>query len=262
MILRGNVFSNTLEMDTGIAVLIPNSFKENNKYQVAYLLHGLCGNNGTWLDYSMLPVYASEYNTIFVMPEVARSFYTDMKYGQKFFTYITEELPKICKSVFNISSKREDTAIIGASMGGHGALKCALSKPDQYAYCCAFSSPCLFLKEGLDNQRLYGHTEEFRAMYGERVINDFEAIFGEQLEWSPNNEILELAKNVSKQELRPRIYTACGTEDLFRADNQRFSEEIKNLNLECLYEEWAGNHSFYFFDEALKKALEFIYKGK
>jgi S-formylglutathione hydrolase FrmB len=125
MILRGNVFSKILEMDTGITIVTPNDFKMDGTYKVVYLLHGACGNNGTWADYSMLPVYANHGKTIYVLPEVARSFYTDMKYGFKYFSYITEELPNICKTVFNISADREDTAIIGGSMGGYGALNCA-----------------------------------------------------------------------------------------------------------------------------------------
>ncbi|MCT4605632.1 MAG: esterase family protein [Marinisporobacter sp.] len=256
MILRGNVFSKILEMETGITVVIPNTFKEGNLYQVAYVLHGLCGNNGNWTDNSMLPVYANEYNTIFVMPEVARSFYTDMKYGQKFFSYITEELPQICKSVFHISAKREDTAIIGGSMGGYGALKCALSKPEQYGYCCAFASACLFLKEGLESQDV----KKFKDVYGERLFNDFQSAFGENLECKFSDDLLSLAKNIHDEPIKPKIYSACGTEDFLREENKRFNEEMKKLNFQFTYEEWTGNHNFYFFDEALKRGLEFLYK--
>jgi S-formylglutathione hydrolase FrmB len=180
--------------------------------------------------------------------------------GIKFVRYITEELPQICKSVFNISSKREDTAIIGGSMGGYGALKCALSKPEQYGYCCAFSCPCLFLKEGLDNQRASGDTEEFKAMYGQQLINDFKAAFGENLEWNSSNEILALAKDICKKEIKPKIYAACGTEDYLLQDNKKFNEEMKKLDFEFTYEELPGSHSFYFFNEALKRSLELLYK--
>ena len=41
------------------------------------------------------------------------------------FTYITEELPKFVESLFPISGKK---SILGHSMGGHGALICALKK--------------------------------------------------------------------------------------------------------------------------------------
>ncbi|MBM7836264.1 alpha/beta hydrolase [Clostridium sardiniense] len=261
MILRGNVFSKILEMDTGITVIVPNGFKESNKYKVAYVLHGLCGDNGSWADNTMLPVYANNYNTIFIMLEVARSFYTDMKYGQRFFSYITEELPEICKRVFKISHKREDTAIIGGSMGGYGALKCALSKPEEYGYCCAFSSACLFLKDDLDRQRKNDKTEELKAMYGEQLITDFLSAFGQELECNPQNEILELAKSVSVQEIKPKIYLACGTEDYLRDYNIRFRNEIEKINLNFTYEEWEGVHDWYFFNEALKKALQFCFEN-
>lgn len=259
MILRGNVFSKILGIDTGITVIIPNKFKVTNKYKVAYVLHGLGGNNGNWADNSMLPVYANDYNTVFIMPEVVRSLYSDMKYGQKYFTYITEELPEICQSVFNISSKREDTAIIGGSMGGYGALKGGLSKPNQYGYICAFASACLFLKENLDNQRINGDTEEFKAMYGEQLPNDFKSIFGEELEWDSSCEILELAKKINNQAIKPKIYMCCGEEDPFKMDNRKLKDEIDKLDYEIIYEEINGNHDFYFFDEALKKSLDMLY---
>lgn len=204
-----------------------------------------------------MPVYANDYNT----PEVGRSFYTDMKYGQKFFTYIVDELPLICKSVFNISSKRKDTAIIGVSMGGYGALKCAYSKPKQYGHVCAFSPPCLFLKGGLAYQRDYGDTDEFRSMYGERLINDFEAIFGQNLEWHPKEDVSVLAREISCEGQMPSTYIACGMEDFLRIENQRFAEEMSTLEFDFTYEEWSGDHTFQFFDKALKKAMKRLYES-
>lgn len=247
MILRGSVFSKTFEMETGMTIVAPNDLKIDGNYKVAYLLHRLCGSNGDWVNYTMLPVYSNDYDIIFVMPEVARSFYTDMKHGSKYFTYITEELPSICKSIFNISAKRADTMVIGGSMGGYGALKCALSKPKQYGVCCAFSSACLFIKEDLDSTRVNEESEEFQ---------EIQKIFGDNLEWKSDYEILELAKKVNKNSVKPKIYTACGTEDYMRESNIRFSNEMKKLDFDFTYEEWTGVHDFYFFDEALKKALK------
>lgn len=260
MILRGNVFSKTLQMETGITVVTPNEIVEEGKYKVAYLLHGLCGRSGDLADYTMLPVFANDYNIIFIMPEVARSFYTDMKYGLKYFTYITEELPIICKSIFNISSQREDTIIMGASMGGYGALKSALSKPKQYGYCCAFSSACLYLKEGLEMQRLYGHTKEFKQTYGEQTVIDFYAAFGSELEWSPKYEIMDLAKKINHEKTKPVIYATCGTEDFLRDFNLRFKENMKMLDFDFTFEEWEGTHDWYFFNESIRKALKNILK--
>ncbi|MFD3158834.1 alpha/beta hydrolase (plasmid) [Haloimpatiens sp. FM7330] len=258
MILRGNTFSKILEMETGITVVTPNEIKKEGKYKVAYLLHGLCGRSGDLADYTMLPAFANDYNIIFIMPEVARSFYTDMKYGLKYFSYITEELPTICKSIFNISSKREDTIVMGASMGGYGALKCALSKPEQYGYCCAFSSACLYLKESLHMQRLYGHTDKFKQTYGEQTVNDFYSIFGPELEWNSTYEIMDLAKKINNDKTKPIIYAACGTEDYMREFNIRFEKDMRMLDFDFTFEEWEGQHDWYFFNEAIRKALKFV----
>jgi S-formylglutathione hydrolase FrmB len=153
MILRGEVSSDVLGMHTGINVLTPDNFKGNDPCRVVYLLHGLHGDQNSWLDLTMLPVFAGGCNAVFVMPAVGRSFYSDMKYGQRFFIYITEELPEICRKVFNISGRRENTAVVGCSMGGYGALKCTLSRPEQYGFCGAISSACLYLRENLDGLR-------------------------------------------------------------------------------------------------------------
>jgi len=254
MILKGSVFSNTLNMETGITVLVPNRLKSDGAYKIVYLLHGLCGNSGDWINYTMLPNYAEDYDAIIVMPEVARSFYTDMKYGLKYFSYIVEELPQICNRIFRISSKREDTIVIGASMGGYGALKCVLTRPDQYGACGAFSSACLFLKEGLDAQRQ--DPETAKAIFGEQLVNDFYAAFGETLDWNPENEILELAKKQSGKEQNPTIYCACGTEDPFLELNRRFASDMNEAELNFKYEEWEGGHNWYFFDQAIKKAFQ------
>lgn len=257
MILRGSFYSEALEMATGLTVVVPDKYEEGRDYKAAYVLHGLKGNNGNWVDNTMLPIYAREYRTIFIMPEVARSFYTDMKYGQKFFTYVTEELPVICKSVFHISPKREDTAVIGASMGGYGALKCALARPEQYSYCAAFSAACLYLKEYLDEYRPRERREEVREAFGDQMVMDFLSIHGEDLEWNPENEIMYLVDRAEKQPEKPKIYLACGDRDFLRESNVKFAGEMKNRKFNFTYEEWEGMHDWYFFNQALKKALEY-----
>lgn len=255
MILRGNLFSEKLAMETEISVLC-NGNHGNEPYKVVYLLHGLCGRSGDWLDYTMLPTYALEHNAIFIMPDVARSFYSDMKFGANYFSYVTEELPQICQRTFNISAKRENTYIIGASMGGYGALKCALTKPENYSVCCAFSSPCLFMKEDLERSN---GAKNFKEMYGETLFKDFQAIFGEDIPYNRKEDVLELAHNSAKLHEKPRFYPSCGKDDFFYKDNYRYYEILKNLNYDTTFEEAEGNHNWEFFDQALKKSLEFCF---
>ncbi len=258
MILRGTFFSTTLEMETGCAILVPNRVLTRKDHKVAYLLHGLCGRSGDWLDYTQLPVYAEEYNVVFVMPEVARSFYTDMVFGQKFFSFVADELPTVVKSVFRVSQDREDTMVLGASMGGYGALKCAFSHPERYGACGAFSPACLFLKEGLERQRFHGKTEAMEKRYGKRLLNDFEAIFGSELAWRPEDDILELAKGIPQGTGGPKCYVACGAEDFLRDEVRRFAGEMALRHLDFRYQEWPGVHDWRFFNSALEQALQIL----
>lgn len=254
MILRGNFFSQKLQMETHITIVAPDRFSAlPNK--VIYLLHGLCGRSGDWLEYTTLPAYSKDYQAIFVMPEVARSFYSDMKYGLDYFSYVTDELPAICKSVFNISARREDTGIIGASMGGYGALKSALSKPEQYGFCGAISSPCLMLKEHLAYS---GGATKFKELFGEHLMKDFQAIFGESIAWNPKEDVIELAKQLKNRTANPDIYLACGKEDSFYDDNVRFQAMLQELGHTSFFDDWHGNHDWTFFDEALKRTLGFF----
>ncbi|GHV88142.1 tributyrin esterase [Spirochaetia bacterium] len=256
MILRGNVPSKVLNMDTGINVLIPNN-GGREPYRVVYLLHGLHGDQNTWLDRTMLSVYANDYNAVFVMPSVGRSFYIDMKYGQKYFTYISEELPEITRKIFNISARREDTAVMGCSMGGYGALRCALSKPEQYGFCGAISSACLNASEQLAGLKEDpGPWLKHGGAEAEAIYRDFIAIFGEDFQPRPGYEIKELVKKIEAGPVKPKIYSACGTEDSLCAENRRFKTGMEKLDFDFTYEEWPGVHDWYFFNDALKKALQ------
>lgn len=253
MILRGCVFSETLEMETGLTVLLPDSVDARPR-RVVYLLHGLCGANGDWTNYSMLPVYARECGAAFVMPEVGRSFYADMRHGQRFGSYIADELPAICRRSFNISARPEDTAIMGNSMGGFGAMKTALARPGAYGYCAAFAPAGLFLAEQTAALANPKGLEYVRQTYGEQLIRDFHAIFGEDLQPGREERIMDLARNAADGD-KPRLYVACGTGDDLLAENRRFRDETRELGYDVLYEEWEGGHDWQFFDQALKHAL-------
>ena len=255
MILTGELYSKVLEMDTGISIVSPSNYRIKGDLKVCYLLHGLMGNNTSWLNNTMLNVYADNYDMIFIMPEVQRSFYTDQKYGLDYFTYIVDELPIIVETMFNISKSREDTIIMGASMGGYGALKCALSRPDLYSECFAFSSGFLYLDEFLESFKKSKEDVNFRSIYGKRFLTDIEAIFGEDLIEDENDILLNIAGDLPIDN-RPNINMYWGDRDYLREENIRFKNDLLELGYNIEYREFEGEHDWYFFDRALEKGLE------
>lgn len=253
MRLSGTVYSKTLGMDTELTVVTPNKLRDS--YKTVYLLHGMGGNSRTWLDYSLLPVYANSGNSVYIMPEVGRSLYLDMAYGFKYYTYITEELPHICENIFNISSERENTAIVGGSMGGYGALRCMLLKPERYGMCASFSAGCIFLKEWLAEARERGVSQTLKDNFREQIESDFYNAFGQNLEYRPENDIFELARRANAASL-PRLYLTCGTEDYFYNDHLTLCAELEKLGIAFDFDSWSAKHDFLYFNEALRRTIE------
>ncbi len=58
----------------------------------------------------------------------------------RMYDYVVEELPELIKKHFPVAPERE--GIFGHSMGGHGALVCALRNPGRYRSVSAFAPIC------------------------------------------------------------------------------------------------------------------------
>ncbi|KAG1959818.1 S-formylglutathione hydrolase [Pimephales promelas] len=62
------------------------------------------------------------------------------KNNYRMYSYVTEELPRLINS--NFPADPEKMSISGHSMGGHGALVCALKNPGKYKSVSAFAPIC------------------------------------------------------------------------------------------------------------------------
>jgi len=257
MVLRGYYNSDVLHTTAGIQFIAPD--RESGPYKVVYLLHGLHGNEGTWIDYTMLPYFSKKYNALFVMPEAGRSFYCKQKKGRDYFTFVNEEVPQISRNIFNISKRREDTAVMGCSMGGYGALKLALSNPDHFGFCGPIASAFVCLKPILDKLRVDPDSYGNLGAEEREILKDIYAVFGDDMEFLPENDIEALVKNFPANKPKPVIYATCGTEDNLHAENLKLIDIMKDTAFDFTYEEWSGGHEWYFFNDALKKTLEFWY---
>ena len=246
MVLRGSVYSNILEMETGISVITPNDYGQAETYRVCYVLHGLCGGNADYSNYTMLPFYAYDKDVIFICPEVQRGFYENTAYGMRYFDYVATELPHLVKLVFNVSAKWEDTAIMGGSMGGYGALKCALTYPDHYGFCAAFSPAGTAMGAYLDTCRKSGQCN-FPVFYN---------VFGKALHFDNSEDLTVMAARVAQSAVKPRVYMTTGNEDFLRDENLRFADDMKTLDIPFEFEELRGKHDLARFDQGIKRAIE------
>ena len=259
MVLQGKIYSQALDMETGVALVAANDFTKAPPRKVVYLLHGLQGCCDDFLHYTVLPDLCRNYHCLFVLPDAQRSFYADMAVGNNYFTYLTDELPRIVADLFRVSSGREDTCIIGASMGGYGALKAAFAHPDRYESVAAFSPCCLDMREYMTPQWRSGEKgDAFRRIFGDRLATDFDAAFGPGSGYQPENDVLYLAEQAARGDVRPRVFTCWGDGDIFKDTNRRFPEQMAQWGWPIESRELKGYmHNWVFFNEALKLALPF-----
>ena len=143
MLLNCQFYSPVLRRNTEINVCFPTPDEETDPMRtevpVLYLLHGMHGDATSWLYRTNISRYADKAGIAVVMPSAANSFYQDMTHGERFFTYVTEELPKFIQGLFPVSKKREDTFVAGLSMGGYGAYYIGLSCPEKFGAVASFS---------------------------------------------------------------------------------------------------------------------------
>ena len=78
-----------------------------------------------------MELYAEERNIAVVMPSGENKFYVDWP-SNKFFAFISEELPDFVTGLFPVSKRPEDTYIAGLSMGGFGTAVHALNFPERF----------------------------------------------------------------------------------------------------------------------------------
>lgn len=241
--LRCEIASESLRMATAVDVILPDK-GELHDTKTLYLLHGLTDDCTGWTRYTAVERYARERGIAVVLPEVQRSFYTDMVYGLPYFTYVSEELPAVCRRMFGLSAAREKNYIFGLSMGGYGAMKCALMYPERYAGAASFS--------GVADLR---RTIERRSISLQET--EITAIFGEEKAVLPKDDLFALAERLTGDV--PGIYLSCGEQDGLYAVNCRLDEHLTSLGIAHRFDHRPGAHTWDFWDTSLRAALAYFF---
>lgn len=252
-LLQVNFSSAVLQSDTNINVILPVEGKDGcragAKYPVLYLLHGACGDYSDWVRFTRIEKYAAARKLAVVMPSAGNSFYQDMAHGPQVLTYLTEELPRFVNAVFPVSAKRENTFAAGLSMGGYGAWRLALQKPEQYSCAASLSGPLDFV------QRVRAaRTGESTGPYcWDAIFEDPDAIGG------TDADLFALAaKRTAEGRVMPKLYQTVGTEDFHYERNQTARRRMTELGLAPTYAEHPGGHNWEYWDAHIQDVLDWL----
>ncbi len=152
--------STTLNCNMAFAVYLPPQAEQGEKLPVLYWLSGLTCTDENFMQKAGAHRLAAELGLIIVAPDTSprgedvpddpdaaydfglgAGFYLNATREPwarhyRMYDYVTAELPALIEANFPVSERR---GISGHSMGGHGALVCALKNPGRYQSLSAFA---------------------------------------------------------------------------------------------------------------------------
>ena len=237
-----NWFSNSIGKMVQTNVILPEVGKP--PFATFYLLHGLSDDYSAWHRRTRIEMYVANLPMIVVMPDGYRGFYTKNEQGPDYFKYMTEDLPSFIERNFPAKKARGARCVGGLSMGGYGALRMALGRPDLFASANSHSGAMLAgssSKTSLDQQ-------EMRRIFGANPKGT-------------DHDLIHLAAKAQKAGQLPKMLIDCGTEDFLLEHNRTYHQELTKLKIDHEYREFPGSHSWDYWDEHVRDAIAFHAKN-
>jgi S-formylglutathione hydrolase len=168
-----------------VAVYVPPQ-AEHDRVPVLYWLSGLTCTWANFTEKAGAQRYAAEHGLVIVAPDTSprgtdlpgehesydfgsgAGFYLDAtaepwSRNYRMYSYVTEELPRLIEVELPVDPQRQ--GIFGHSMGGHGALICALKNPRRYRSLSAFAPICAPMRCPWGEKAFSGYLGDDRAAW-------------------------------------------------------------------------------------------------
>lgn len=245
-LIEMHVFSEALNKSTCVNVILPMPRRAElppEGLPVLTLLHGMGDDYTMWLRRTNVERYALERGVAVVMPDGGLSCYHNMVHGGRWRDYILDELPGLLRGMLPLSARREDNLIAGCSMGGFGALKLGMARPEQYAAIGCFSAAHMEYRPDHPRNRamlmrVYGETLDACDAQIERDI---------------------LAVNAGSRSMR--VWHACGDRDVLRENalkTRDFFEALPQGAIDYSFMTLPGKHDWALWDRMLMEFMRLL----
>lgn len=226
-------------------VVLPDDYAHGSRtqrYPVIYVLHGSGGDYTDWTSNSHIGKLADRYHVILVMPDGGHeSWYIDSPFDphSRYETYVGTEVVGWIDAHLRTIAMKQARAITGLSMGGFGALRIALDKPDTFGAAGSISGavdPSACADEpGMD--RVFGDPAQHAQF------------------WS-RSAIVANARDFGRDHIDLTI--DCGVSDGFVASNRALHERLVALGVPHDYAERSGGHTWAYWSNAIRYQVLFF----
>jgi len=240
------------------SVFVPPQVAER-PLPVLFYLAGLTCNEETFMIKAGAQRLAAELGLILVAPDTSprkarfsgddaswdfglgAGFYVDAtqapwSQNYRMYSYVTSELPAVVQSI--APARADRLGIFGHSMGGHGALVCALRNPERYRSVSAFAPICA----------------PSQVPWGEKAFGNY--LGADRSTWSQYDASLLVAANRYPRE----ILIDQGTADKFLTEQlkpEAFEQACRSSGTALRLRRQQGyDHGYYFISSFIKDHLE------
>ena len=236
--------SQALGSDQTYMAYVPKDAAPGERFPVLYVLHGAYGGYEDWPKGTSVSGYAGDYRMILIFPDGGEfGWYVDspIKPGHQYATYVAKELVADVDSRFPTIAGPGGRAIMGLSMGGHGAFLLSLQNPGTFG---SASSTSGILK-------LTNHA-------GKWSIPDALGPYDEHSDRWAAHSVYDRAGDLAA--LGIPLYFDCGTSDTATGaitDNRMLHERLTEMGVPHVWREHAGGHSWDYWGARLREHMDF-----
>ena len=238
-----SVFSPKMHKEVKSVVIVPENYSDRRHYPVVYLLHGYSDNYSKWIKtVPSIKTLATQHQMILVCPDGGfSSWYFDSPIDTTFQyeSYITKDLLTYVDSHYATIPNKENRAITGLSMGGHGALYLAIRNINVFGHAGSMSG-------GVD---LRFSTKKFDI--AKRIGN----VETSPKEWD-DRSVINMVNDLKNNELD--LIIDCGVNDFFYQINASLHRRLMALNINHDYVERPGEHNWEYWTNSIQYQLLFF----
>ena len=250
MNLKSEAINQSVEFDVVLPALSGISVAEK-PYKTLYFLTGFSGGARETLTFMNMQPHALLHGIALVVVTGDRSFYVDKpEWGENYGEFVGKELVEITRSLLPLSNKKEDTYIGGISMGGYGAIRHGLLRPDTFGKIAAMSP----------GTHAYDLLEEKTELFQKGIAR---SLFGEKAAYLASDRNLEklVSDAASSGQKLPELFLCCGRQDELAYEcNQAFLGCLRKNSFPVEYREKDGGHDILFWEAMLETVFEFLSK--
>jgi enterochelin esterase-like enzyme len=219
-----------------VDVYLPPGYASHprRRYGVLYLLHGVPGRPGAFLDTVRMGVVEDELVAlrrapplILVMPFGSTGSFTDEEWAngvrphEGWETFVARDLVRAIDARYRTIRKASGRALGGLSEGGYGSLNIGIHHPGEFRVLESWSG--------------YERADPVRAVFGSHNTAALRR----------NSPLLTLPQQVAKlRRDRVRFWLYTGSGDPLRKQNAEFAAELRRLRLPFTYYVVRGGHNW------------------